>query len=93
LTVNPRLLAGGFVPIDPTSTYTVVANDYIARGRDGYLTFGAMAFEDTYILYRQARAAREPPTLMRAASPHASSQPTAGWACALTCSFGPVRRA
>ncbi|NTS77618.1 NAD nucleotidase [Catenovulum sp. SM1970] len=54
--VNTRLSAD-WVTIDPTMTYNVVTNDYIASGRDGYLTFGEVfnqgKFVDTYTEYAQ----------------------------------------
>lgn len=36
--INVRLVSG-WSPIKMTPTYTVVTNDYIAGGKDGYLTF------------------------------------------------------
>jgi 5'-nucleotidase len=54
--VNPRN-AGTWAPIDLTATYTVATNDFIAKGQDGYLTFGAAwdagRYVDTFINYAQ----------------------------------------
>ncbi len=45
-------------PIDLSKTYTVVTNNYIAGGKDGYLTFGSITKEgrvvDTYLDYAQS---------------------------------------
>ena len=49
---------GVWVPFDNTRTYTVATNDFIAAGRDGYVTFGEVTddgrSEDTFIDYAQA---------------------------------------
>jgi 5'-nucleotidase/UDP-sugar diphosphatase len=54
--VNPRN-AGTWAPIDLTATYTVATNDFIAKGQDGYATFGAAwdagRYVDTFINYAQ----------------------------------------
>lgn len=50
--VNPRL-AGSWAAIDPSRTYVVVTNDFIAGGRDGYDTLAAMPATDTYTEYAQ----------------------------------------
>ena len=54
--VNSRV-AGAWVTIDLAETYTVVTNDFIASGRDGYTTFGevfsAGDFVDTFTEYAQ----------------------------------------
>ncbi|WP_187275698.1 NAD nucleotidase [Parahaliea aestuarii] len=54
--VNPRV-AGDWMPIDVAAVYTVVTNDFIASGQDGYDTFGpifdAGNFEDTFTEYAQ----------------------------------------
>lgn len=46
--------------IDPARTYTLVTNDFVASGRDGYSTFGpiftAGAYVNTYLLYTQTFA-------------------------------------
>ncbi len=45
-----------WVPFDLSATYTVVTNDFIAAGRDGYLTFGEIddaRIVDTFINYAQ----------------------------------------
>ncbi|MFW2384018.1 MAG: NAD nucleotidase [Acidimicrobiales bacterium] len=45
-----------WVPFDPGATYTVVTNDFIAAGRDGYLTFAEIddsRIVDTFINYAQ----------------------------------------
>ena len=45
-----------WVPFDESTTYTVVTNDFIAAGRDGYLTFNDIddaAIVDTFINYAQ----------------------------------------
>ncbi|GGA87567.1 NAD 5'-nucleotidase [Neiella marina] len=54
--VNSRV-AGDWAAIDLAATYTVVTNDFIASGRDGYDTFGVVynagRFVDTYTEYAQ----------------------------------------
>ncbi len=54
--VNPRN-EGTWEPIDPTATYIVATNDFIARGQDGYAAFGIAydegRFVDTFINYAQ----------------------------------------
>lgn len=54
--VNVRV-AGTWAAIDTATTYTVVTNDFIASGRDGYETFGevfsAGNFVDTFTEYAQ----------------------------------------
>jgi len=54
--VNPRV-AGSWQSIDKNATYTVVTNDFIASGQDGYDTFGTIfaagKFVDTYTEYAQ----------------------------------------
>lgn len=54
--VNPRV-EGNWTPIDTGATYTVVTNDFIASGQDGYDTFGpifeAGNYEDTFTEYAQ----------------------------------------
>jgi 5'-nucleotidase len=54
--VNSRL-AGEWAPIDTSATYTVVTNDFIAGGRDGYATFGTESaagnIVDTFTEYAQ----------------------------------------
>ena len=54
--VNPRV-AGDWAAIDLGATYTVVTNDFIAKGFDGYDTFGVLwdmdAVVDTYTNYAQ----------------------------------------
>jgi hypothetical protein len=53
--VNPRL-AGSWSAIDTGREYTVVTNNYIAGGKDGYTTFGTIASSkkvDTYTNYAQ----------------------------------------
>ena len=54
--VNPRV-AGTWAPIEPGLVYTVVTNDFIASGQDGYDTFGpifdAGNFVDTFTEYAQ----------------------------------------
>jgi 5'-nucleotidase / UDP-sugar diphosphatase len=54
--INPRN-EGTWEPIDLGATYVVATNDFIARGQDGYDTFG-VAFDegryvDTFINYAQ----------------------------------------
>lgn len=48
---------GAWAPIEPMRLYTVVTNDFIASGRDGYATFGAVfatgAYVNNYLLYTQ----------------------------------------
>ncbi|WP_028299119.1 NAD nucleotidase [Oceanospirillum beijerinckii] len=54
--VNPRV-AGTWQALDLSATYTVVTNDFIASGQDGYDTFGVVYnqgdFVDTYTEYAQ----------------------------------------
>lgn len=54
--VNPRV-AGGWSALDLAATYTVVTNDFIASGQDGYDAFGpiydAGNFVDTFTEYAQ----------------------------------------
>lgn len=54
--INPRV-AGAWTAIDLAATYTVVTNDFIASGRDGYDTFGVIFgagnFVDTFTEYAQ----------------------------------------
>lgn len=49
--------SGAWGPIEPMRLYTVVTNDFIASGRDGYATFGAVfatgAYVNNYLLYTQ----------------------------------------
>merc|ERR1712232_512651 len=58
LEMNPRLMSS-WSPIVMDDTYFVVTNDYIAGGKDGYLTFAEVAktegtVEDLYLEYAQA---------------------------------------
>lgn len=57
LQINPRL-SGEWSPVVATETYTVVTNDFIASGQDGYTTFGEAfasgGYTDTFTLYTQA---------------------------------------
>ncbi len=46
--INPRV-AGEWAAIDPAAMYTVVTNDFIAGGQDGYATFGAIVAEGLYL--------------------------------------------
>ncbi|WAJ71268.1 bifunctional metallophosphatase/5'-nucleotidase [Catenovulum adriaticum] len=54
--VNPRV-AASWTTIDLNTTYTVVTNDFIASGQDGYATFGTVFnsgdYVDTYTEYAQ----------------------------------------
>jgi 5'-nucleotidase / UDP-sugar diphosphatase len=54
--INPRN-EGTWEPIDLDATYVVATNDFIARGQDGYDTFGVAfdegRFVDTFINYAQ----------------------------------------
>lgn len=56
LEINPRVV-GSWAAIDMNETYTVVTNDFIASGRDGYDTFGVIfnqgLFENTFTEYAQ----------------------------------------
>lgn len=50
---------GVWAPIDPAKTYVMVTNDYIASGKDGYLTLAPIfatpsRVEDTKLLYTQS---------------------------------------
>jgi 5'-nucleotidase len=46
---------GIWAPLDPSETYTVVTNSFLANGGDGYATFKAAATDgrvtDTFINY------------------------------------------
>lgn len=48
---------GTYSPINPSSSYVIVTNDFIASGKDGYTTFGTIyssgAYVNTYLLYSQ----------------------------------------
>lgn len=50
-------VTGVWAPLDPTATYTVVTNSFLAGGGDGYATFRAARdqgrFTDTFINYAQ----------------------------------------
>jgi len=50
----------GWSPLDPTRTYKVVTNSFIAAGRDGYTTFKTVVQDgrilDTYLDYAQSFA-------------------------------------
>jgi 5'-nucleotidase / UDP-sugar diphosphatase len=50
-------VTGVWGPIEPMRNYTVVTNDFIASGRDGYTTFGAVFqtgnYVNNYLLYTQ----------------------------------------
>ena len=54
--VNPRL-TGSWTAIDTSAIYTVVTNDFIASGQDGYATFGEIfdtgSYVDTFTEYAQ----------------------------------------
>lgn len=58
--INPRV-NDRWTVIDPNAIYTVVTNNFIASGRDGYDTFGTVfssgAVVDTYIEYAQGMIA------------------------------------
>ena len=47
-----------WVPLDKGSTYRIVTNNYIANGRDGYLSFKTVKndgrYTDTYLDYAQS---------------------------------------
>ena len=48
---------GEWQPLDLAQTYTVVTNDFIASGKDGYETFGKVYakgdYVNNYLLYSQ----------------------------------------
>ena len=50
-------VTGNWASVDLTRTYTVVTNDFIASGRDGYSTFGTVFatgnYVNNYLLYTQ----------------------------------------
>ena len=50
--VNPRV-GKQWTPIDMQATYTVVTNDFIGSGREGYETFARLTFENTFTEYAQ----------------------------------------
>lgn len=53
LEINARL-SGSWAAINSTTTYTVVTNDFIAAGRDGYTTFAGISnVVDTFTEYAQ----------------------------------------
>ena len=49
--------AGAWSAIDPARTYTLVTNDFLASGKEGYATLGAIhatgGYVNTYLLYTQ----------------------------------------
>lgn len=54
--VNPRV-SGSWTALDPTRTYKVVTNNFLARGQDRYTTFGNIPDSrktDTFLDYAQA---------------------------------------
>ncbi|MEM7405371.1 MAG: NAD nucleotidase [Pseudomonadota bacterium] len=57
LEVNARM-AGTWKPLDAGTKYTIVTNSYIAGGKDGYKTFGAVSKRgdalNTYLDYAQS---------------------------------------
>ena len=50
-------VTGAWGLIEPMRNYTVVTNDFIASGRDGYTTFGSVFqtgnYVNNYLLYTQ----------------------------------------
>ena len=50
--------SGGWAAIDPTKTYTLVTSDFLAAGKDGYATLGAVSRSgravNTQLLYTQS---------------------------------------
>lgn len=56
LEINPRV-SGSWAAINDATLYTVVTNDFIAAGQDGYTTFGTVYsagnFVNTFTLYTQ----------------------------------------
>ena len=50
--------SGGWAAIDPTRTYTLVTSDFLAAGKDGYTTLGAVSRSgravNTRLLYTQS---------------------------------------
>ena len=50
--VNPKMGAS-WADISATDTYSVVTNNYIAGGKDGYTTFGTLSWEDSFTEYAQ----------------------------------------
>jgi len=51
--VNPQL-EGEWSALDLTASYRVVTNSFVAGGRDGYVTFGDITWDDTFREYSQA---------------------------------------
>jgi 5'-nucleotidase len=51
-------VTGAWTDIDPTKTYVLVTNDFIAEGKDGYTTLGTVFKSgrsvNTYVLYTQS---------------------------------------
>ena len=55
--VNIRLQPDAWAPLNPTRTYRIVTNSFIAGGRDGYLAFADIAEDsvlNTYTEYATA---------------------------------------
>lgn len=48
LEINPRV-SGAWQAIEPSTTYVVVTNDFIASGQDGYTTFGTVFDSGNYV--------------------------------------------
>ena len=61
-----KTAAGAWVPLNPSATYRVITNDFIADGQDGYVTFRTITgprredtfldYADSFLRYVQARA-------------------------------------
>ena len=53
-----KIIAVSWAPLDMDKTYRLVTNNYIAAGRDGYLTFKTVKndgrYTDTYLDYAQS---------------------------------------
>ena len=74
-----RAANGAWGAIDPTASYRVITNDFIADGQDGYTTLGTVKGErreDTFLAYADAffRYAQQNPTLARPAASEFSTQ-------------------
>lgn len=74
-----RTAAGTWVALDPAATYSVITNDFIADGQDGYTTLGTVTGErrvDTFLAYADSflQYARENPALARPATSAFSTQ-------------------
>ena len=52
--VKPRVQQAQWGPLDPSATYNVVVNSFIAQGKDGYGSLQKLKSVDTYVEQTQA---------------------------------------